>query len=49
MLEFLTQHQRGESLILSLLLAASACATRYRAHPGALNKIDSCAHPSLCR
>jgi len=34
-------------LVLLLLLPASACATAYRIHPGALNQTDSVAYDSL--
>src|SRR5438067_7503271 len=47
MSEFVTQHEVAAVLLLALLLLATACAARYTAHPGALNKTDSAAYDTL--
>jgi len=37
MFEFLIQHSSSALLVAVLVLAAAACATHYKPHPGAIN------------
>ena len=41
MFEFLIQHSSSVLLVAVLVLAAAACATHYKPHPGAINIADS--------
>ena len=47
MFEFLIQHSSSVLLVAVLVLAAAACATHYKPHPGAINIADSAAYDTL--
>ena len=47
MFEFLIQHLSSALLVALLVLAAAACATHYKPHPGAINIADSAAYDTL--
>ena len=47
MFEFLIQHSSSALLVAVLVLAAAACATHYKPHPGAINIADSAAYDTL--
>lgn len=47
MIEFVGQHQVSIVLVAVLLLLTCACAGRFTAHPGAVNKTDSAAYDAL--
>ena len=47
MFEFLIQHSSSALLVAVLVLAAAACATHYKPHPGAINIADSASYDTL--
>ena len=47
MFEFLIQHSSSALLVAVLVLAAAACATHYKPHPGAINIADSAAYDTF--